>query len=166
MITRDTVYGYLAFMMALVTDQVTKAAILERAEGAGWTEQVTEFFNLVLVFNQGVSFGLFGESRLPYQDLLLAGLAALVALVLLKWISGQLGERLSLAYGLIAGGALGNAIDRLRIGAVVDFLDFHWQGWHWPSFNIADSAIFIGVVLVLVDALFGSEERSKKKADV
>ena len=166
MVTRDTVYGYLSFVMVLVTDQATKQASLESAKGAGWSLQVTEFFNLVLVFNRGVSFGLLGDSRLPYQDLLLAGLAALVALVLLKWISGQLGERLSLAYGLIAGGALGNAVDRLRIGAVVDFLDFHWAGWHWPSFNIADSAIFIGVLLVLVDALFGSEDKSKKKADV
>lgn len=166
MLTRGTIYGFIAFAMALVTDQITKLAILQRAEGIGWNLPVTDFMNLVLVYNRGVSFGMFGDSRLPYQDLLLAGLALVVALVLLKWITGNLGDRLSLAYGLIAGGALGNAIDRVRIGAVVDFLDFHWQDLHWPAFNVADSAIFIGVVLVLVDALFGSNEGSKKKADV
>lgn len=165
MVTRGTLSGYLALVLALVTDQVTKTAVLNQAEGRGWTVEVTEFFNFVLVYNRGVSFGMFGESRLPYQDLLLAGLAAVVALVLISWLKRDLGDRLSVAYGLIAGGALGNAIDRVRLGAVVDFLDFHWEGLHWPAFNVADSAIFIGVVLVIVDALFGSDEGSKKKAD-
>jgi signal peptidase II len=163
---RSTTMGFAGFLLTLFADQVSKVGILRLSEGAGWSLPVTDFFNIVLVFNRGVSFGMFGEAGLPYQHLILAGLAILVTLVLLSWIRKNLYDRPCLAYGLIAGGALGNAIDRIRIGAVVDFLDFHWQGYHWPAFNVADSAIFIGVVLVLIDALFGSDEESKKNANV
>jgi signal peptidase II len=163
---RSSVMGFAGFLLVLFADQVSKLGILRMAEGSGWSLPVTDFFNIVLVFNRGVSFGMFGEAGIPYQHLVLAGIAILVTLVLLTWILRNLHDRPCLAYGLIAGGALGNAIDRIRISAVVDFLDFHWQGYHWPAFNVADSAIFVGVVLVLLDALFVSDEKSKKRVDV
>ena len=163
---RASQLGYLTFALTLAADQMTKFAILEVADDRAWSVTVTGFFNLVLVFNKGVSFGLFGGAGLPYQHLILSGIAIVVGLVLLNWLRQDLGQRLSLAYALIAGGAIGNAIDRLRIGAVVDFLDLHYAGQHWPAFNVADSAIVIGVLLVIADALFGSGEKSKKDVDV
>ena len=124
---RASQLGYLTFALTLAADQMTKFAILEVADDRAWSVTVTGFFNLVLVFNKGVSFGLFGGAGLPYQHLILSGIAIVVGLVLLNWLRQDLGQRLSLAYALIAGGAIGNAIDRLRIGAVA------WTRGHAPS---------------------------------
>lgn len=150
-------------LIALLLDQGTKLVILDLAEGIGWQVQITGFFNLVLVFNRGVSFGMLGGLGLAWQPYLLAGLAVVISLWLTIWAFRRADARTAAAFGMIVGGALGNALDRVRIGAVVDFFDFHAAGYHWPAFNIADSALFVGVALVLLDGLFGSATKSKTK---
>jgi signal peptidase II len=110
------------------------------------------FANLVMVWNRGVSFGLFsgtgGES--PY---ILIGVAAVIVAGLIVWLSRLSDRFMAAAVALIVSGAVANVHDRLRFGAVADFLDLHVAGYHWPAFNLADSAIVIGAVLVALDAL-------------
>jgi signal peptidase II len=93
----------------------------------------------------------------------LAVMATVVAVLLGRW--AWKGERplTALGLGFVAGGAIGNALDRVRIGAVVDFLDVHYAGWHWPAFNIADAGITLGVILLLVDGLFGRDPAGPEK---
>lgn len=142
--------GLAAVIVAFALDQATKLSALA-ALGGGDTYAVLPVFNLRLSFNQGISFSLFSETFTD-RPLALAGITfAMTALlgVLLVRATTRL-EAVSL--GLIIGGALGNVLDRLRIGAVVDFLDFHVWGFHWPAFNLADSAIVLGAVALAATA--------------
>ena len=110
---------------------------------------VTPFFNLVLVFNPGASFSFLADAG-GWQKWLFVGLALGISAWLLSLLRHHAHERLlPAALSLILGGAIGNVIDRLRFDAVVDFLDFHLAGYHWPAFNVADSAITVGVALML-----------------
>ncbi len=140
------VVGALAFALAI--DFTTKWLILNLVMVPPRIIEVTPFFNLVLGFNTGVSFGMFREVFLDHP-LLLAGIKLVIVAGLLVWATRtpKLLETISL--GLIAGGAMGNVVDRMRQGAVTDFLDFHVGGWHWPAFNMADAMIVIGVVLLI-----------------
>lgn len=105
---------------------------------------ITPFFNLVLVFNHGVTFGLFAQSE-QAGVWLLVGLAGLICLYLL-WLWRQSQNRFEIMILMtVIGGAIGNVIDRIRLGGVVDFLDFHLAGYHWPAFNLADTAIVVGI---------------------
>jgi len=150
MLTRGLVTA--VFVAAL--DQLSKAAILAyfARRALGEHEVVTSFFNLTLTYNRGISFGLFnGGAGLNALVFSLAA-AAIVALLVL-WLNRVESPFLAVAIGLIVGGAAGNVIDRIRLGAVVDFLDFHAGSLHWPAFNVADSAICIGVAAILLDGL-------------
>lgn len=118
------------------------------------------FFNLVLAWNRGVSFSLF-HSGAAYAPYVLSAVALAVVAGLLWWLRRMERPLPILAIGLVVGGALGNVIDRLRYGAVVDFLDVHAAGWHWPAFNLADSAITLGVAGLVIDGLFGGPDRAK-----
>lgn len=122
--------------------------------------EVLPFFNLTLVFNQGAAFSFLSDAG-GWQRYLFIGLALVVSLVLVIWLARLAADehRLALGLALILGGAVGNLIDRLWWGHVVDFLDFHWRFWHWPAFNLADSAITLGVVLLLLDGLLGQRGR-------
>lgn len=142
--------------LVLVADYLSKAWILNDVMAPPRVVEVTSFFNLVLTFNRGISFGLFGGQAGPW--LFIAVALAIVA-VLLVWLWRGTSARLSLALGLVIGGALGNVVDRLRFGAVVDFLDFHVAGYHWPAFNLADSTITIGVLILIADSLFDRSGR-------
>lgn len=113
---------------------------------------VAPFFNLVLVWNRGVSFGMFAEAG-SYGPWLLTALAAGIGALLVVWLLRERRPVTRLALWLVLAGAVGNVVDRVRFGAVVDFLDFHVLGYHWPAFNVADSAIVIGALLVLLDSL-------------
>ena len=114
---------------------------------------VTPFFNLVLGHNRGVSFGFFdGNSPLNQWLLSLVALAITAALVI--WLARIDKPWVAVALGLIIGGAIGNVIDRLADGAVVDFLDFHWGEHHWPAFNVADTGITMGAAALILDSLF------------
>lgn len=117
--------------------------------------------DLTMVWNRGVTFGLFsGEGA--WNHVILAGIALVVAGFLLRWLSRAETRLVALALGAVIGGAIGNVIDRLRFGAVVDFLDVHAWGWHWYVFNVADAAIVCGVLALVGDALIRPESKRKE----
>ena len=147
--------------MVLVLDQASKWVVLTQFMDPPRAIEVTSFFNLVLSYNDGVSFGLFSGSASVWKAWALGGLAVVVSAGLLYWLAREPERLLGLAVGLIVGGALGNALDRAHQPGVVDFLDFHLFGWHWPAFNVADSSIFLGVAIMVFDGLFRERVRSK-----
>jgi signal peptidase II len=147
----------------VAADQVTKAMVLARFAFAERLE-VTSFFNLVLVYNKGAAFSFLAQAD-GWQTPLLAAFALVASVIVGTLIVRKPQERLfCAALGLVLGGALGNLIDRLRFGQVVDFLDFHAFGWHWPAFNVADSAITVGAVLLILEGFMGREGRTGSAA--
>jgi signal peptidase II len=148
------VRGLATAVAVAIIDQLSKAAVLNHFAGrlSGDREVVTSFFNLALTYNRGISFGLFNQGA-GLNALVFSLAAAAIVGVLVFWLSRVTSPFLGVAIGLIIGGAIGNVIDRIRLGAVVDFLDFHLGTLHWPAFNIADSAICIGVGAMLLDGL-------------
>jgi signal peptidase II len=144
--------GLTVALVLLGLDQLTKWAALDLLDLAARPIAVTPFFNLVLVWNRGVSFGML-DALGAVAPWLLSGLALAVVIALLLWLRRSEHAVMAIGLGLVIGGALGNVIDRLRYGAVVDFLDFHLAGWHWPAFNLADAGICVGAGLIVVDGL-------------
>jgi signal peptidase II len=146
--------GLAVAITVVALDQLSKASVRGYFAGhaAGEHENITSFFNIVLIYNRGMSFGLFNGAG-GLNALLFSLVAAAIVTVLIYWLSRVESPLLAVAIGLIIGGAIGNVIDRIRLGAVVDFLDFHAGSWHWPAFNVADSAICIGVAVMLLDGL-------------
>ncbi len=120
--------------------------------------EVLPFFNLVMVWNTGISFGLMSGHNPPYVFI---GLSAVILTLLAVWLKRTSSIFIAGALGLIIGGALGNIADRVQYGAVADFFDFYIGSYHWPAFNIADSAIFIGVVLLCIHSIF-IEQKTRK----
>jgi len=152
--------GLFTALAVLVFDQASKWLLLE-VFGFGADPrivEVTPFFNVVLVWNRGVSFGMLAgaEAIMPYA---LSLLAIAIMGFLVRWLIRTQRPYLGAMLGLVIGGAAGNVIDRLRFGAVVDFADFHFATWHWPAFNVADSAITIGVGLLLIDSLIPAKDK-------
>lgn len=137
--------------MAALADQLTKAAALALLS-RGEVVSVLPGFNLTLSFNEGSSFGMLSGvmSGKPFQMAALTGALALIFAVMAFRARHPL-ERAGLA--LVVGGAVGNILDRLRQGAVTDFLDLYWRGWHWPTFNVADIAITLGALCILFASL-------------
>lgn len=146
--------------LIIILDQLSKWFVLTRLMSPPRVIEVTPFFNLVAGWNYGVSFGLFNEPG-EWNAVVLPLVAVTVVGLLLWWLTRIARMPLVLAIGLIIGGALGNVIDRLRFGAVFDFLDVHVAGYHWPAFNVADSAITIGVAIILLDSLLEPADESK-----
>lgn len=147
--------------LVLLLDQVSKWAILALVMPPPGGIPITGFFNIVLTYNTGVSFGLF-QGEAGWQPYFLIAVNLAVSLGLLIWLRKQDGRLLAWAVGLVVGGAVGNAIDRFHQPGVVDFLDFHLAGWHWPAFNVADSAIVCGVLLIVADGLFQPGRKGNK----
>ena len=147
-----------AFVAAL--DQLAKWLLVNRVMVPPHTVRVTPFFDLVLSWNPGISFGLFRDNP-EMGGWLFIAVAGLITVTLVVWLARVERVFLMLAIGLIIGGAVGNIIDRLRFGAVIDFLYFHLGEYGFPAFNVADSAITVGVALILIDSLFG-EGQSRK----
>jgi signal peptidase II len=141
----------LALLLALL-DQLTKVLILGAFEH-GQSTPMTSFFNLVRVHNSGAAFSFLADASGWQRWFFTAiGVAATVFIVYL--LRAHPGQRLfCFALACILGGAVGNVIDRLLHGYVVDFLDFHWGGWHFPAFNLADSAITLGAICIILDEL-------------
>ncbi|NIJ43510.1 signal peptidase II [Parvibaculum indicum] len=142
-----------ALATALAIDFVTKWLILNVVMAPPRTIEIAPFFNLTLGFNTGVSFGMFSELFLDHP-LALAGIKMVIVAGLLIWATKTPKRLETISLGLIAGGAVGNVLDRMRQGAVTDFLDFHIGSWHWPTFNMADVMITIGVVLLITGPLW------------
>lgn len=145
---------------ALFVDQFSKWFMRVVVMDPPRTIPVTGFFELVLAWNRGVSFSLF-SSDWRWAPYLLAGFSITVAVALGFWLRQAANRCVAAGLGLIIGGALGNALDRLTLGAVVDFLHFYWYMRYFPAFNLADTAITIGVGLLLLDGLFGKLWQSK-----
>ena len=151
------------FVVALaivVLDQLVKWMVLARF-APGERLELTGFFNLVLVFNKGAAFSFLADAQ-GWQTPLLVAFALGAALAVSVLLVRSPGRRLLCAgLALILGGAIGNVIDRLRFGLVVDFIDLHAGGWHWPAFNVADSAITVGAALLILDGFLQHERRAR-----
>ncbi|MBM3570648.1 MAG: signal peptidase II [Alphaproteobacteria bacterium] len=141
-------------------DRVSKELFLGPLDPGPFGVAIAPFFNLVRVWNKGVSFGLF-HSEFEFMRWGLAGFALVVSVALTVWLRRAENRLVAAALGLVIGGAVSNALDRVLWGAVFDFLDFHAWGWHWPAFNIADSAIVLGVGGLLWDGLWRRPEAPK-----
>jgi signal peptidase II len=157
----STVWRWFGLSAGIVAaDQLTKWLVLGYFENRYPRVELTGFFNLVLVFNKGAAFSLFAQAA-GWQTPLLAAFALAAAVIVSVLIVRNPGRGLlRLGLALILGGALGNLIDRLRFGHVVDFLDFHALGWHWPAFNVADSAISVGAVILILEGFVHHEKRA------
>jgi signal peptidase II len=158
--------GLALLALTVLLDQLSKSWIVAYFDAASSAAPalpvpqrlVTPFFNLVLTWNRGMSFGLFNRDS-PWNAALFSALAVVIVTALLIWLWRSESALVAGGIGLVAGGAVGNVIDRLRLGAVTDFLDFHWGDWHFATFNLADSAITVGVGLLLLDALLNRREK-------
>ncbi len=139
-------------LIVILFDQLSKIAIT-KVFVYGQSVALTPFFNLVLVYNRGAAFSFLAAAG-GWQRWAFTALGVVAALVICYLLKRHGTQRLfCTALALILGGALGNVIDRLVYGHVIDFLDFHVRNWHWPAFNLADSAITIGAVLLVFDEL-------------
>jgi signal peptidase II len=144
--------GLIVAIVVAVGDQLAKLGIvaLFADKPPTYTISLTPFFNLLLTHNAGITFGMFNNGA-AVNALIFSGLALIVVIVLVNWLRRVETAFLAVSIGLIIGGAAGNVIDRLIAGSVVDFLDFHLGSWHWPAFNVADSAICLGVIAMLLE---------------
>lgn len=150
-LSRLTLHGFLVAVTAFMADQVSKLAVLKHlriTESPNRVIEVAPFFDLVLVWNRGVSFGWLSHKAQFAQYLLVVMACALVAWVV-RWLLRAKTRLEATAFGLIIGGAVSNALDRLHHGAVVDYLDVHFGTQHWPAFNGADSTIVLGAAIIL-----------------
>jgi len=143
----------------IAVDQLVKWIFLSKFV-PGERLEVTGFFNLVLVFNKGAAFSFLADAP-GWQTPVLAGIALIASIAIAVLILKNKNKRMFCGgLALILGGAIGNLIDRLRFGQVVDFLDFHALGWHWPAFNVADSAITVGAAVLILEGFLGRERRT------
>lgn len=149
----------------VLVDQITKLFAVKHLLGRPPVIVVPGFFDFSLVYNTGAAFGLLNNAE-GWQNLFFIGVAALVSIFLIVSLYrlNRSDTQVAMAFALILGGAVGNVIDRIQQGYVVDFIHWFYQEWHWPTFNIADSAITIGAVLLVLDVLglrlFGREHTS------
>lgn len=138
--------------LVILLDQLSKIAVL-RTFAYGEARPVTDFFNLVLVYNRGAAFSFLAQAG-GWQRWLFTAIGVVATVFIIWLLKRHAGQRMfCLALALIMGGALGNVIDRVAYGHVIDFLDFYIGRYHWPAFNLADSAIFLGAALLIVDEI-------------
>lgn len=149
-------------LLLILLDQGTKAAVVRALGPYEAVSVIPGFFNIVHVRNPGIAFGLLSQLGTAWSAFLLSAATAAAVILLLLWSRSFGDEERGAAFGLalIIGGAVGNLIDRVRLGEVVDFLDFYVGPFHWPAFNVADAAITVGTLWLALSILF---EPSKKK---
>ncbi len=152
--------GILVAATSLALDQATKWWIIEKIMQPPRIIPVTGFFNLVMVWNRGVSFGMFNDNS-EFNAWIFSGLSLVVVAFLVIWLHRVDSNWTAFALGLVIGGALGNVADRLHQGAVTDFLDFYIGSYHWPAFNTADISITIGAIMLVLETLFTDEKKPK-----
>jgi signal peptidase II len=159
MVARYRLVGTVAGLVILF-DQLTKLYIDRTFALYGSVTVVPNFFEITYLRNRGAAFGILADSPLRVPFFIAA---SLVAVAVILWYLRQVGRDQvvqQIGLGLILGGALGNLVDRVRLGEVIDFIDVHWYGNHWPAFNVADSAICVGVGLLMV-GMWLTERRAK-----
>ena len=137
-------------LVVVLLDQVTKIT-MSKLLLYGQSETITTYFNLVMVYNKGAAFSFLSDQP-GWQRYFFTGVSVIASVFILWMLKRNPDQRLFCwALALILGGAIGNLIDRVAYGHVIDFLDFHVHGWHWPAFNVADSAITVGAILFVLD---------------
>jgi len=141
--------GLSVILALIVADQYTKGLIIAHLGEQARTIVLTPFLNLVMVWNKGVSFGLL-DTELELARYGLIALALAASAFMLFWLRRAEDKSTALALSLISGGALANVIDRVRLGAVADFIDVHYQDLHWPAFNVADAGITLGAAILML----------------
>lgn len=144
--------GVLIALLVAFFDLLTKELVFKILENKEWQMiEVLSFFNLVKVWNYGVSFGMFND--LENSKIIFSVIVSVISFILLIWLYKNESKYLMYAISFIIGGAIGNLADRIHNGGVADFLDFHAFGYHWPAFNLADSFVFIGVAMLIFEDL-------------
>jgi signal peptidase II len=155
-------WALLAMLAILISDQWSKMLILQWFNEHSGKITLTPFLNFVLAWNRGISFSLFQANSI-YGMWALIAIAVLISIILIWWIIKAETTFAAVCFAVILGGALGNVLDRLQYGAVIDFIDFHIFGYHWYTFNIADSGIVVGAALLLIQHLFFDPNHSTSK---
>ncbi len=156
------ILGLVIAALALVFDQLTKFWMINHVLDGQPVIPLTSFFNFVYAWNTGVSFSMFNNAG-TVGVVVLCLVASVIVAALLWWLHQEKIRIIQVGLGMIIGGALGNLVDRVRLGAVFDFLDFHVNGYHWPAFNLADSFICIGAALIILHSLFYPEKKENKE---
>lgn len=151
------ILGLSIALVVLILDQLSKYVILNYVLGEQIIIRVTSFFNIVRAWNTGVSFSMFNDHG-SLGVIMLSTVAGAIVVGLLLWLKSEQTRAAQVALGLIIGGAVGNIIDRIRLGAVFDFLDLHWFSHHWPAFNVADSCICIGAMILILQSVHSKKE--------
>ena len=148
-------------MLIIVADQISKHFVLAHLQLHETIPVIDGLFNWTLAYNEGAAFSFLADAG-GWQRWFFTGLAVIVSVVLVVWLSRtpRSDWRTALPLALVIGGAIGNVIDRVRFGHVVDFVDVHYAGSHFPAFNIADSAISVGAVILILFGLFGGKAES------
>ena len=154
--------GFVLAAVVIGLDQCTKALASAELQYRVPVE-ITAWFDLMLAHNTGAAFS-FLASAGGWQRWFLAGVALVVSVVVSVWLTRlkHSEKMLGIALGLVLGGGLGNLIDRVSLGYVVDFISWHYNEWYWPAFNIADSAICVGAVLLVWDSFFGESSKQEQ----
>lgn len=149
-------------LLILVADQVTKHIVLAHLQLHESIPVIDGLFAWTLAYNEGAAFSFLADAG-GWQRWFFTGLAMVVSVILVVWLTRtpRADWKTALPLSLVIGGAIGNLIDRLRFGHVVDFIDVHYGGWHFPAFNIADAAISIGAVILIVFGLFRPSHAAK-----
>ncbi|MBQ8465087.1 MAG: signal peptidase II [Alphaproteobacteria bacterium] len=154
------ILGLFIALGVIVVDQISKYVVMHYILSEYAALIVTPFFAVVRAWNTGVSFSMFNNFGIR-GVYILSGIALIIVALLLKWLKSEKNRSVQVALGFIIGGALGNVIDRIHLGAVFDFLDFYIGDHHWPAFNIADSFICIGAGLIVFHSIFFAKKREK-----
>lgn len=154
---RRPVFWYVVALAVAAIDLLTKS-VIENVFDFREVKEVTSFFYLTLVYNSGAAFSFLAEAG-GWQRWFFAAVAIGASVLLATWIRKEANTKphVAFAYAFILGGALGNLYDRIVLGHVVDFLVLHYNDFYWPAFNLADSAITLGVIIILYDVFFGKE---------
>jgi signal peptidase II len=147
--------------VVLALDQFTKHLVEKHMRMFEVVPVVRGFFNLTRVRNKGAAFSLFSTAPDGFRSAFFISVSLVAVAVIAIMIRKANDRLLVVSFALIAGGAVGNLVDRVRYGEVVDFIQWYVKSWYWPSFNVADSAITVGVALLVIDMLFGASTKSQ-----
>ncbi len=159
---RNIIIFILGAAVIIALDQITKNAITSRFLMHESYAVINGFFNLVYVMNPGAAFGFLASASTTFRYVFFIGITCLaIVLIIYYLVKSKLGNIVTvLSLTLIFAGAVGNLIDRIRFGAVVDFLDVYIGTWHWPAFNVADSAITVGAILMIWEMIINAQKRN------
>ena len=147
------------FLIIVLIDQITKFYIASNFELYQSIEIIRGFFNITYIRNSGVAFGMFSNLKGSFIQIVFIAIY-IIAIISILILYRETHGYSHIALSLIFSGAIGNLIDRIFRGEVVDFMDFHWQNYHWPAFNVADSCITVGVGLLMISIIISNQQRA------